>query len=264
MWQIFNLVFSFVIILTLAGEVRSQEAVRLKVAFGENYAVSGMTVSWTHIRAKVKNIDYNKNVIFHYKDSDGNWKDHPLEFLAHYGNYDVFTGIGTAPVTNEFAIKYIVPGQEHWDNNQSQNYKIGTHSGAVGGNVMLKEATARIGRESGAGYTVTTSWLEGLIYVQNLAYEKKVGVRYSADGGTNWENVEASFAGKAQAAAGTVDSVEIWRFKTPTLSLSSPDHFKFAVFYERRDPGPNLGKIFWDNNFGQDYQLIKREGVKIE
>ena len=139
---------------------RAAEPVRLKVAYGQAYAVSGMTFDWTTIDVKVKNIAFQKSVAMHYKDpAAGTWKDFPLTFSGHYGNYDVFNG-ANAPTTQEFVIKYAVPGEEHWDNNGGTNYHIATFAGVVGGNVMLKKATSHIGHESGGGFTFTTSWFD--------------------------------------------------------------------------------------------------------
>ncbi len=241
----------------------ADEPVRLKVAYGQVYAVSGMTFDWTTIEVNVKNIDFQKSVVMHYKDpADGSWKDYPLAFSGHYGNYDVFSG-GNAPTTGEFVIKYAVPGGEHWDNNGGENYHIAAFEGEVGGSVMLKRATSHIGHESGGGFVFTTSWFEGEIYVRNLSYNKRVGVHYSTDGGTTWADMDASYAGKVQAVASNVHSVEIWKFKTPTLTYGNPDTFRFSVYYELQDSGPNFGNTFWDNNFSQDYILGKTHGTTI-
>jgi hypothetical protein len=242
----------------------ADEPVRLKVAYGQVYAVSGMTFDWTTIDVNVKNIAFQKSVVMHYKDATaGTWKDFPLTFSGHYGNYDVFRG-SNAPTTQEFVIKYAVPGEEHWDNNGGTNYHIATFVGAVGGNVMLKKATSHIGYEAGGGFTFTTSWFDGEIYVQNLSFNKRVGVHYTADGGTTWHDADGSYAGKAQAVANVVDSVEIWKFKTPTLNLVNPETFRFAVYYELRDSGPNFGQKYWDNNFSQDYFVGKVDGTTIQ
>ena len=182
-----------------------QEPVRLKIAYGQVYAVSGMTFDWTTIDVNVKNIAFQKSVVMHYKDpSTGNWKDFPLTFSGHYANYDVFSG-ANAPLTQEFVIKYGVPGEEHWDNNGSTNYKISTFVGDVGGNVMLKKATSHVGHEAGGGFTFTTSWFDGEIYVRNLSFNKRVGARYTADDGATWHDADGSYGGKVQAVANVVE-----------------------------------------------------------
>ena len=51
-----------------------------------------------------------------------------------------------------------------------------TFRNVTGGNVMLNTATARRGSQAGGGFTFTTSWFEGEIYVNNLSFAKEVGV----------------------------------------------------------------------------------------
>jgi hypothetical protein len=258
----------WLILVSLAASIPmaagAEESVRLKVAYGEVYAVSGMTFDWTTIGVSVKNIAFQKSVIMHYKDpAAGTWKDHPLTFSGHYENYDVFSS-ANAPATQEFVIKYAVPGEEHWDKNGVTNYHIGTFVGVVGGNVMLKKATSHIGHEAGGGFTFTTSWFDGEIFVRNLSFNKRVGVHYTADGGATWNDVDGSYAGKVQAVANIVDSVEIWKFKTPTLNLVNPETFRFAIYYKLMDPGPNFGQQYWDNNFSQDYFVGKVDSTMIQ
>jgi len=268
MKSIFTQVASFVA-LTLIASVAAADPppVRLKVAYGENYAVSGMTFSWTTIRVKVKNINYQKQVTLHYRVAGtDSWQDHPLAFVGHYGNYDIFGGDGSTPVTQEFAIRYNVPGQEHWDNNNGANYHIDTFHGAVGGNVMLNEATVDVHTEAGGGYSIPVSRMQGQIYVQNLSYHKVVGVHWSRDNGATWQDTPATYGGTVTAVASQVPEVEIWNFQTPTLTLEdSTAPYRFAVFYEQRnDDDTATVATHWDNNFTQDYYLAKVNNARIQ
>src|SRR4029450_3686822 len=109
-------------VLLAPASAGADEPGRLKVAYGQGYAVSGMSFSWTTIDVNVKNIAFQKSLVMHSKEAaTGTWKDFTLNFAGHYGNYDVFSG-ANAPVTQEFVIKYAVPGEEHWDNNGGTNY----------------------------------------------------------------------------------------------------------------------------------------------
>jgi hypothetical protein len=239
---------------------------RIESAWGDFYAVSGMTWSWTQLQVKVANRAFRKKVVLHYRASASVWLDRELDFVSHHGNYDVFGSGGAYPYCSEFVIRYTVNGEEYWDNNYGTNYHIGSFRGLVGGNVALRSATAKQGTESGGGMTVTTSWFEGEIFVQNLSYHKDVGVLFSADGGISWENASAEYAGPATSvASGTnIECVERWTFKTPTYNLDeSAIQFLFAVFYEIRDLGPDHGIRFWDNNFTQNYHLDKTDGAQI-
>lgn len=241
------------------------EPVRLKVAFGENYAVSGMTFAWTRIYVNIKNITYTKKVQLHYKGFDGLWRDFNLPFVGHYGNFDVFgSSSSSTPPCNEFVVRYVVSNMEFWDDNSFENYKIGAYSGCAGGNVMLKKAVARTGFQGGGGFTFQTSWLEGEIYVFNKSYHKRVVIHYTTDNWFTFSDVEASYAGQEKGLADYVKGVEIWKFKTPELNYNpASDIFRFAVYYEILDPGMFYHTIFWDNNFEQDYELSKVDGTKI-
>ena len=130
----------------------------------------------------------------------------------------------------------------------------------MGGNVILNKATARRGIQGFGGGTVTTSWVEGEIFVNNLSFHKRVGVRLSANEWASFQDTDASFNGTVSVAAG-ISQVEVWKFKTPELNLDqSSFNFKFAVFYNDLQ----TGEWFWDNNFFQDYTLSKADFATVE
>ena len=120
----------------------------------------------------------------------------------------------------------------------------------------------KIGHETGGGFTFTTSWIEGEIYVNNLAFAKRVGIRFSTDGGTTWQDSDAAFAGGvSEGTFATSSGAELWKFKTPELNLDAASTmFRFAIYYQ------NLatGEWFWDNKFGRDYRLSKNDGSTVE
>jgi hypothetical protein len=235
--------------------------VRLKLARREFFSGGGFSGSFAPISVKVKNIAFAKDVAVHYTPDGNVWKDFPLAFSSHFGDYDIFSGTVNEQVT-QFVIRYFASGATFFDNNAGQDYRFASTLAAVGGNVILNHAKARRGTQAGGGFTFTTSWLEGEILVNNLSFAKDVGVRLSVDGGMSWHDTHGSFAGQ-----NTSDSIfvgagaEVWKFKTPELNLdSSSPEFRFAVFYR------NLatGEVFWDNNFGQDYKVSKADGMMID
>jgi hypothetical protein len=235
-------------------------AVRLKLGRREFFSGGGFSGSFAPISVKVKNIAFNKDVVVHYTPDDSTWKDLPLAFSSHFGDYDIFSGTVNEQVT-QFVIRYSTGGGTFYDNNAGQNYRFASTLAAVGGNVTLNNAKARRGTQAGGGFTFTTSWLEGEILVNNLSFAKDVGVRLSADGGVNWHDTHGSFAGDHTGDGTFVGTgAEVWKFKTPELNLdnSSPD-FRFAVFYRN----VATGEDFWDNNFGQDYKVSKVDGATI-
>jgi hypothetical protein len=236
-------------------------AVRLKLARREFWSGGGMSGTYAPISAKVKNIAFAKDVAVHYTPDGVTWKDHPLSFTSHFGDYDIFGGTVNEQVS-QFVIRYSVAGNTYYDNKSGQNYLFTSNLAVVGGNVVLYKATARRGMEAGGGFTFVTSWLEGEILVNNLSFAKQVGVRMSADGGASWSDTQGSFAGDHIADGVFVGTgAEVWKFKTSTLNLdNSSTEFRFAVFYR------NLatGETSWDNNFGQDYKVGKADGTTIE
>jgi carbohydrate/starch-binding protein with CBM21 domain len=236
------------------------DAVRLKLARREFFSGGGFSGSFAPLAAKVKNLAFEKQVSVLYTPDGATWKEAPLAFSAHFGDYDLFEGTVNEQVT-QFVIRYSVAGQTFFDNNAGQNYGFGSNLAVVGRNVILSKAVAKRGAQAGGGFVFTTSWLEGEILANNLAFVKDIGVRMSSDGGLTWADTSASFAG-SHTTSGTFvgPGAEVWRFKTPELNLNeSSPFFRFAVFY--RDVA--TGAVFWDNNFAQDYKVSKSDGSTI-
>ena len=232
--------------------------VRLKYVESDTFSPGGgiTGVQNTVLSAKVQNLGFIKDVALHYRQTDGTWIERPLNWVKNYGNYDLFSRNDNTIVINEFVLRYTVNGQTFWDNNNGFNYHVDEiHPNTVGGNVVLNFAKARRGTEAGGGFVFDTSWVEGEIYLNDLSFNKQVGIRLSTDGWASFHDTGATFAGFHSVAEG-VSTVQVWKFKTPELNLdnSTPD-FKFAIFYHNLDSG----QFFWDNNFGQDYTLSKAD-----
>jgi Carbohydrate/starch-binding module (family 21) len=244
-------------------EKNMNEAVRLKYGESETFSPGGGVtgVEITKANVKVANIAFQKDVALHYQKADGSWAERSLTFQNNFGDYDLFTANFNDLVTTQFVIRYSANGRTFWDNNNSANYQIDSgRPNVVGNNVVLNKAVARRGTEAGGGFVFTTSWVEGEIYVNNLSFNKNVGILLTANGWKNFQDTNASFGGVISVATG-LSEVEVWKFKTPELNLdeSTPD-FRFAVFYNK----PITGEWFWDNNFGQDYKLSKVNLTSIQ
>jgi hypothetical protein len=240
-----------------------QQPIRLKYAESDNFSPGGgfTGVNNTQMTAKVQNLAFAKDVALHYVQADGTWVERALAWQKNFGPYDLFGRSDNTVVITQFVLRCSVAGQTFWDNNDGINYHVdGIRPNTVGGNVMLNRATARRGSQAGGGFVFTTSWVEGEIFVKNLSFNKRVGIRLSTNGWTSFHDTNASFNGNVPVATG-LSQVEIWKFKTPELNLdeSRPD-FKFAVFYNNLDTGAG----FWDNNFGQDYTLSKTDLAGVE
>jgi hypothetical protein len=234
--------------------------VRLKLGQKESNSGGGLEVTFASISVKVQNLAFAKDVAIHYTPDGVTWKDHPLSWTAPtFGNYDLFTGTVNEEV-EQFVIRYSVNGQTFWDNNDGQNYDFRSDLAFVGDNVVLYNATARQGTQAGGGLTVTTSWLEGEILVNNFGFSKNVGVVITVDGGVHWTSVEGNLA-QSTADGKFSGSGRVWTFKTPELNLNpASDKFYFAVFHHDLASG----KEFWDNNFDQNYQTSKANGDTLE
>ena len=237
-----------------------QSPIRLKYVESDSFSPGGGVtgVKNTHVTAKVQDLAFAKDVALHYAQSDGTWAETSLGFQNHFGDYELYQLADSTVVINQFVLRYTVAGQTYWDNNNGANYAVSeTQPNTVGGNVVLNTATAHRGTEAGGGFVFTTSWVEGEIYVKNLSFNKRVGIRLTTNGWAASRDTDAMFSGKAVVAEG-LSQVERWTFKTPEFNLdeSTPD-FQFAIYYNDIDNG----QFFWDNNFGQNYTLSKADGA---
>jgi hypothetical protein len=229
-------------------------AVRLKYAVAQSFAVSGMTWAYTHARVKVANLSYNKQVALHINNY-GSWSDEPLSWSTNYGDFDVFER-RDAPFTYELTVRYSVNGQTYWDNDGGYNYTLRQSyigGNAVGGNVVLDNAAVRGGPGPAA-------YIEGEIWVNRLAYDKYVGVRLSADSGTTWQDVAATYDRPVTESLyeTTATGVEAWRFRTTANGVMG-GRFRFAAFYYDVDND----QWYWDNNFERDYRMAKTPGISL-
>lgn len=85
-------------------------SVRLKLARLGFFSGGGFTGAFAPISVKVRNIAPSKNVTVHYTPHNDIWKDFPLAFSSHFGDYDIFNGEVNEQVT-QFVIRYAVNGE---------------------------------------------------------------------------------------------------------------------------------------------------------
>jgi hypothetical protein len=240
-----------------------QQPIRLKYGVSVNFSPGGgiTGVNSTTFSTKVQNIAFEKDVAVHYREAGGTWAEKALAWQKAFGAYDLFALSDNTFVTTEFVLRYSVARQTFWDNNDGANYRVDEIGpNTVGGQVVLKIATARRGSQAGGGFVFTTSWVEGEILVNNLSFHKQVGIRLSSNSWASFADTLASLSGVVPVAEG-LSGVEVWKFKTPELNLDeSTPEFTFAVFYNDLD----TGQWFWDNDFGQDYRLSKVDASTVE
>ncbi len=243
-------------------------AVRLATAYPFNYAVSGMSWDLTYVHAHAKNIGAAaaRRVFIHYNDG-AVWKDVDMTLEGDYGDHSRYT-YDLPRSRREFVLGYETSAGTFWDNNDWQNYKVqawsnagGFLKGKVGYNVALGHA--EITRHADRGSGTLQYILKGEIHVQNLNYNKLVGVRMNVEG--VWTDFHASYSHSFSTGGG--DNIEVWKFgEFGVLVISHPiitpeppfPQFRFAAFYHDLDGGGS----YWDNNFWQDY-LIGQSGQVV-
>jgi hypothetical protein len=215
--------------------------VRLAYAIPYNFSTGGVSFSHTYVRVKVSNLAFDKQVIFHYRDVT-TWRDFALPWTANYGRYDVFSS-SQAPYVEAFAVSYTVGNQTYWDNNYSSDYTLLNFHSTVGGDVMLR-------RVSFALTSSFQSFTFGTIYVNNLSFNKRVGVRMTPQFTSDWIDVGAHYVGAAdEGSPVNLGRVERWDYSSPLINTSGG--YQVAAYYQNLD----TGEWHWDNNFGQDYTV---------
>jgi hypothetical protein len=209
-------------VLMAAGQaVAEQNQVRLLYAKSDD-PVSGQTEVCAHTRA-------GGTVNLHWNDGSPNWSDQSMTLWSCAGDHcrycTTFPNSGV-----EFALHYTGSGGiDEWDNNNGADYQVPPSH--VGGYVGLDYA-----------------WIDGscnptlYVTVENLSYNKEVGVHYSLDGGP-WQTLAGQFLDMCNNS-----NCETWEIRPPG---GCGKQLKFAVYYENKD----WGTTYWDNNFKQDYTM---------
>jgi hypothetical protein len=169
------------------------------------------------------------------------WKDINA---AHIQSLTDNRELWMAPASNgegQFVAKFSVNGATYWDNNAGKNYRFPQAFDAfvalTGIHYPVVMATAGM---AGSKLNVTAG-------VQNLAYEKVVGIVYSTD---NWATAQTAYGNYSS----TMESgLEVWHIGAP---VGSAAEVRFAVFYRV------LGSDYWDNNFWRNYRVTLPTSAK--
>jgi hypothetical protein len=133
------------------------------------------------------------------------------------------------------------PGMEFAPGDESQNFS--TKSGSFnmsGQNVKLEKASLF------RSFYVPFHYVRGTILVENLGFNKSVGIVYTTNG---WDTVNTSYG----TYVGKAYNSDLDRFKVQT-PVTGQD-VEFALFYEVN------GQTYWDNNGGSNYRVTIEDGV---
>ena len=221
-----TLIFTTTSVKVNAAEVKPIE-LYCSDTYGGRYSYASTTIA-----IKVANWDSNKSVTIHYLSGEDNkWHDTKAVYLTTlndgYEIWEASTGSFGYGV-KEFALNTVQNGQTYWDNNNGENY---TRESA--GLSMVKA-------------TRLTTGYNGKIdigaRVKNIAFEKKVTVRYTTDNWATYNDIDLSYSTNQPYDDGT----ELWNTE---LSISDNSYSKliYAIKYEVN------GQTYWDNNFGRNY-----------
>lgn len=191
---------------------------------------------------KVENIAPIKTVKIHYQGSFfSDWKTFEASYVtqAEEGYEFWEASIPVSGSSVNFAIEYTVNGATYWDNNTGIDYSLTSPSG-----VLPSETTAiHFARRN---FLIHQHFgdnigLHGSVYVQNLAYDKLIKVKYTTDNWLTFNEVDASHA---QSIEG---NIERWGFNLALPVDASDVEFVFSY-------GVN-GETYWDNNLGRNFSI---------
>jgi Carbohydrate/starch-binding module (family 21) len=231
----------------------------VKLKYGESVSFDpggGVGVVYqTQMAARVVNTAFVKDVEVHYIQPDGSWAESPLTWQNNFGAYDLFALAQSSFATTHFAIRYTAAGVTYWDNNNEANYSVSEIApNTINGNITLVSAKAVQGGP-------VQSSAQGSIYVRNLSYHKRVGIRVSADGWKSFTDVDATYGGLVSIAEG-LSQIETWNFATPMFDFPGYGFgsFLFAAYYNDLD----TGQWYWDSGLGDNYTLSWLDGGAVE
>jgi hypothetical protein len=205
----------------------------------------------------VDDLAFEKKVYIHYTVDGIHWNDMQTSFKADVeGNKELWIAeMLTTPALGgdfEYVVKYEVNGNVYWDNNNGQNYTLGSNDG-----VFLKDVNVLNIRDYNS-FTVSSNdhiFYNFQIAVKNIAYEKSVKVVYTLD---NWETsdiIELNYMsvwsfGYTSVPSPNDHNVEVWADWDHLDVGSESTEMKYFIEYIVD------GQTYYDNNFGQDYTIM--------
>lgn len=219
---------------TQPASLTADPVVRLAYAFGARCPpTSGCTLAeQLDGVVEVKNLAFAKQVEVVFKDANQQWRSAPATYLAPASDGYEAWAFHVGP-SSEFALSATINGEKFWDSNAGANYHLQRGTDAlVKGKVV-----------AGINGTVRPGLATGWVFVENRAFEKRVGVVYTDDGWVTHQTAPASYALTFPSG------VEAWRFEAPLRPNAAEGALQFATQY---DVGALQG---WDNNYRRNYRV---------
>lgn len=200
---------------------------------------------------EVANLGPVKNVTVHYTTDDITWYDTSASYVGptdsshekwHFGIFtNDSTTAGHAELKNlqfiKFAIKYEVNGQTYWDNNGSANYY-----NEVNDSYPLTSIILGTPNVLNASSSLNNGTFSGSIYIKNLDPTKTVKIVYTTD---NWATTHEGYA-TYNGRLNNFNSVEGWGY---SFDVPNATNVKYAISYTTG------GQTYWDNNYGNNYEV---------
>jgi hypothetical protein len=194
----------------------------------------------------VENLAYDKIVGLWAHQPLGNlWTLHPGTFRRSVpANREIWhVQVGGTPI-DRFAVQYEAAGSVFWDNNFGHDYftdaQAAQQEDGIGTALIASPVQVASSFNSGGS-------LEVSILVQNLAYVKQVGIRYTT---SNWWTFNEAFGTYVRSypppSTPAQISAEYWRAAIP---LGPTLHGQFAAFYRVQNA------TYWDNDFSLNYRF---------
>ncbi|QUH30305.1 carbohydrate-binding protein [Vallitalea guaymasensis] len=198
----------------------------------------------------IKDLGANKNVTIHYTYDDTNWLDQPasyqktLEDGSEVWTFKTpeqsYTPTHQVEYNCKFAVKYEVDGNTYWDNNNGDNYFLQDTTMIYDAPFVLSKSVVMLDKDISTPHSL---W--GFIFLKNLAYDKKVIVRYTTDNWATYHDLNAHYNWKYD------NDIELWSFDTMHDNSPFPVNSsgEYAIGYTVD------GVTYWDNNFGDNYSF---------
>lgn len=203
---------------------------RVKLYSAETYFCK-YGVTGTTVYVQTRDNASNQQVTVHYNYLKGQaWKDSEAEYFTTLADGSKIWKTTINSYNTEYAIKYVADGVTVWDNNNGKNYTT----------EMIGEANItalRSNHFTGNSFTVFAN-------LKNLAYEKDVKVRYTANGWASYQDVPLHYV-----STGT-DGSELWSATVNENAYTGG--FQYCISYTAN------GNTYWANNFGKNYDTTYR------
>jgi hypothetical protein len=181
----------------------------------------------------VQDIAFDKEVSV-WARSGSNWASIPAKYIEDLPENRELWVAKANNSEDEFVARYSVNGLIYWDNNNGHNYDFpkayGTFLAVTGNQFKVVMGSAHI----------ANSKIEVDLGIQNLAFDKVVGILFTID---HWSTTQVTYANWSR----TMNSgLEVWH---ASANIYSASEVEFAAFYQVN------GEKYWGNNFWRNYQI---------